>query len=110
MVIFGPNGCGKTHLLEGIWTAARRQQAGGRVILLTAEQFTRYFELMGVQRHLKAAGIFARLNHRDGKPAYLEDVPRTLSYIVDLKGRYAELEFLIDLVEQRVLPGMEANS
>ncbi|NIL94783.1 MAG: phosphotransferase, partial [Woeseiaceae bacterium] len=48
------------------------------------QQFRRYFELTGVQRQLKAAGIFARLNHRDGKPAYLEDVPRTLSYVTDL--------------------------
>ncbi|MDH3553890.1 MAG: phosphotransferase, partial [Gammaproteobacteria bacterium] len=47
-------------------------------------QFMRFFDLMGVQRHLKAAGIFARLNHRDGKPGYMADVPRTLSYIVAL--------------------------
>ena len=47
------------------------------------KQFMRYFDLMGVQRHLKAAGIFARLNHRDGKPGYMADVPRTLSYVVD---------------------------
>jgi aminoglycoside/choline kinase family phosphotransferase len=70
------------------------------------EQFRRYFELMGVQRHLKAAGIFARLNHRDGKPAYLADVPRTLSYIVELGPRYPELAFLAELIESRVLPGM----
>ena len=73
-------------------------------------QFRRYFELMGVQRHLKAAGIFARLNHRDGKPGYLEDIPRTLSYIVDLGGQYDELAFLIALIEERVLPGIKASS
>ena len=69
-------------------------------------QFVRHFELMGVQRHLKAAGIFARLNHRDGKPAYMLDIPRTLSYIVDLAPRYDELAFLVQLIEQRVLPGL----
>lgn len=69
-------------------------------------QFRRYFDLMGAQRHLKAAGIFARLNHRDGKPGYLADVPRTLSYIVELGPRYPELEFLVRLVESRVLPAM----
>lgn len=74
------------------------------------EQFRRYFELMGVQRHLKAAGIFARLNHRDGKPGYLDDIPRTLSYIVDLGNRYEELGFLINLIEDRVLPGLEGSS
>jgi len=71
------------------------------------EQFRRYFELMGVQRHLKAAGIFARLNHRDDKPGYLNDVPRTLSYIVDLGERYEEIGFLVNLIEERVLPGMQ---
>ncbi len=71
-------------------------------------QFRRCFELMGVQRHLKAAGIFARLNHRDGKDGYLEDVPRTRSYIVELGPRYEELGFLVALIEDRVLPGMRA--
>ena len=74
------------------------------------EQFRRHFELMGAQRHLKAAGIFARLNHRDGKPGYLKDIPRTLSYIVDLGSRYAELGFLVSLIEERVLPMMKGDS
>jgi len=69
-------------------------------------QFRRYFELMGVQRHVKAAGIFARLSHRDGKSAYLADIPRTLAYIVELGPDYEELQFLIDLIETRVLPAM----
>ena len=74
------------------------------------EQFRRYFELMGVQRHLKAAGIFARLNHRDGKSGYMADIPRTLSYITELRPRYAELGPLIDLIETRVLLGLEATA
>lgn len=69
--------------------------------------FRRYFELTGVQRHLKAAGIFTRLNHRDGKAGFMQDIPRTLSYIVDLGPHYAELEFLVELIEKRVLPGLE---
>lgn len=73
-------------------------------------QFRRYFELMGVQRHLKAAGIFARLNHRDGKPAYLADIPRTLSYIVELGPLYEELHFLVRLIEDRVLPALAGDS
>ena len=77
---------------------------------IDAEQFRRYFELMGAQRHLKAAGIFARLCHRDGKSAYLADVPRTLSYIVELGPRYPELEFVIELIESRVLPGMDGTA
>lgn len=73
---------------------------------MSADAFLRAFELMGVQRHLKAAGIFARLCHRDGKPAYLLDVPRTLGYIVELAPRYEELAFLARLVEDQVLPRM----
>lgn len=72
--------------------------------------FLRYFELMGVQRHLKAAGIFARLNHRDGKPGYLQDVPRTLSYIVELSPRYDELGFLVKLINERCLPVLESQA
>lgn len=68
------------------------------------EQFVRNFDLMGVQRHLKAAGIFARLNHRDGKPAYMADVPRTLQYITALAPAYPELSFLVDFINERVLP------
>ena len=72
------------------------------------QQYLRSFDLTGVQRHLKAAGIFARLNHRDGKAGYLADVPRTLSYIVDLAPRYGELGWLVDFINARVLPGLES--
>lgn len=74
------------------------------------QQFFRYFELMGVQRELKAAGIFCRLSHRDGKSAYLNDVPRTLDYIVELGSRYEELDFLLPLITERVLPAWAAAS
>lgn len=60
--------------------------------------FFESFELMGVQRHLKAAGIFARLNHRDGKPGYLADIPRTLAYIFDVCARYPQLKPLLNLL------------
>jgi aminoglycoside/choline kinase family phosphotransferase len=73
-------------------------------------QFTRHFDLMGVQRQLKAAGIFCRLNHRDGKIAYMQDVPRTLNYIVEIAPRYSELEFLGGLIAGRILPGLDASA
>jgi len=66
--------------------------------------FVRHFELMGVQRQLKAAGIFARLNHRDGKSAYMHDIPRTLNYVLEIAPRYDELRFLADLIVDRVMP------
>jgi aminoglycoside/choline kinase family phosphotransferase len=71
--------------------------------------FLRWFDLMGVQRHLKASGIFARLWHRDGKPGYLPDVPRTLEYVVHACARHEELRPLGDLVGGRVLPAVRAS-
>jgi aminoglycoside/choline kinase family phosphotransferase len=97
---------------EQVWQWALEFHAGLDAAIqrrVDTAQFRRYFELMGVQRHLKAAGIFCRLNHRDGKPGFLQDIPRTLSYIVELGPRYPELGFLVDLIEQRVLPGLKQS-
>jgi aminoglycoside/choline kinase family phosphotransferase len=71
-------------------------------------QFLREFDFMGVQRHLKAAGIFARLNHRDGKAAYLNDIPRTLGYVVGVSGRHPELRGLHNLLMDLRIPGITA--
>jgi aminoglycoside/choline kinase family phosphotransferase len=71
-------------------------------------QFLRWFDLMGVQRHLKAIGIFARLWRRDGKPGYLNDIPRTLNYVRAASGHYRELQFLHSFIDGRVLPALEA--
>jgi len=66
-------------------------------------EFRRQLELMGVQRHLKASGIFCRLLHRDGKSRYMADVPAALGYIVDADPDRRELDWLKDFVRQRVL-------
>ena len=63
------------------------------------ETFTRWFDLMGAQRHLKIAGIFARLYYRDKKPGYLEDIPAALSYLTAVTDRYAALNGLHRLLE-----------
>lgn len=76
---------------------------------LTEDEFLQHFDLSGVQRHLKAAGIFARLNHRDEKPGYLDDIPRTLEYISDTAPRYAELNFLSELITDRIIPEMTTS-
>ncbi|HEV8332116.1 MAG TPA: phosphotransferase [Steroidobacteraceae bacterium] len=70
-------------------------------------EFLRWFDLMGVQRHLKAIGIFARLWHRDGKPGYLNDIPRTLNYVRTVSGSYRELQFLRSFIDRQVLPALE---
>lgn len=62
--------------------------------LLTAENksaFTRWFDLMGLQRHLKVLGIFCRLNYRDGKAGYMNDLPLTLKYVLQVTEHYPEL-------------------
>ena len=55
---------------------------------------------MGVQRHLKATGIFARLHLRDNKSDYLADIPRTLTYVRDVSARYPELRNLHMLLDE----------
>ncbi len=62
------------------------------------DTFIKQLDLMGMQRHLKAIGIFARLNYRDGKPGYLNDIPRTLAYVVDVCTRYEELHAFAGLI------------
>ncbi|HHO58755.1 MAG TPA: aminoglycoside phosphotransferase [Thiotrichales bacterium] len=70
---------------------------------ITTETLIRWFDLMGVQRHLKVLGIFARLNYRDGKAQYLDDLPLTLKYVVETCERYPELAPLKQLLDETVL-------
>ena len=79
----------------------RRLRALGMPGLDDAEQFLYWFDLMGVQRHLKATGIFARLNLRDGKAGYLPDIPQTLGYVLEVAGRYPELRDLDQMLRTR---------
>ena len=62
-------------------------------------EFWRQLEWMGLQRHLKVLGIFCRLKHRDGKPAYVEDLPRFFAYATKVALRYRELAPLLKLLE-----------
>ncbi|HEX3138187.1 MAG TPA: aminoglycoside phosphotransferase, partial [Casimicrobiaceae bacterium] len=63
-------------------------------------EFYRDFEWMGLQRHLKVLGIFARLNYRDGKSSYLDDTPRFIGYARAVAARYAALRPLLTLLDQ----------
>ncbi len=87
------------RVLDG---AARYWEKARRARLPVAADFGAFyrdFEWMGLQRHLKVAGIFARLAHRDGKRAYLADTPRFIGYIRAVCHRYDALRPLLELVD-----------
>lgn len=83
--------------------------ADGLIEHYDRETFYRWFDLMGAQRHLKAAGIFARLWLRDGKSGYLADIPRTLNYIIRVAGRYDSLLTFAAWLQEVVVPAMYAS-
>lgn len=78
------------------WSKAR---AAGLPVHEDQSEFLRAFDWMGIQRHLKVMGIFARLNYRDGKPHYLADTPRFLNYVTDIARRHPTLEPLLELLD-----------
>lgn len=94
------------------WALAHRTRLRtlGMSGLDDAEQFLRWFDLMGTQRHLKAIGIFARLNLRDGKPGYLRDIPRTLGYVLAVADRYPDLAALRAMLLARQVDRWEPSS
>jgi aminoglycoside/choline kinase family phosphotransferase len=71
---------------------------------LTADdgEFIRWFDLMGLQRHIKVLGIFARLFHRDGKPGYLKDLPRVLAYTRQAAALHPETAEFADYIASHV--------
>ncbi len=77
------------------------------LIAVSPEQFKRWFDLMGLQRHLKAIGIFSRLHLRDGKSTYLNDIPRTLTYVLAVCADYRELSAFSDFLQEQVVPVYE---
>lgn len=72
-------------------------------------RFRRDADWIGVQRHLKVMGIFARLHHRDGKPKYLADAPRFLAYLDGVLPKYPELAPLATLLDRHVRPALAAG-
>jgi aminoglycoside/choline kinase family phosphotransferase len=81
--------------LRDYWELAQRR---GIPVQADFAEFQRASDLMGVQRHLKVIGIFARICHRDGKPRYLGDVPRFFAYIEGVLARRPELADLAELL------------
>ena len=79
------------------WESARK---AGLPVRADFADFWREVEWMGLQRHLKVLGIFARINYRDGKPAYLRDTPRFIGYVRHTAHRYRELQPLARLIDE----------
>lgn len=89
-----------------LWIAQYHQRLAqaGLIEGVSEAQFRRWFDLMGLQRHLKAAGIFCRLKLRDGKPGYIGDIPRTLGYALDVGQDQPDLAAFATFIATRVLP------
>jgi len=79
------------------WEKSRK---AGLPVTADFAEFYRDFEWMGVQRHLKILGIFARLNYRDGKATYLNDMPLVMEYLRKACKRYRELHLLLNLLDE----------
>ncbi len=82
----------------------------GLLRTLDEDTFLRWFDLMGLQRHIKIAGIFARLFRRDNKAGYLADIPLVLDYMLAMTQRHHQFEPLGELLLERVLPAMQQTS
>jgi aminoglycoside/choline kinase family phosphotransferase len=79
------------------------QEAGLQYAQVEPDEFTRWFDFSGLQRHLKCVGIFHRLKIRDQKPDYMKDVPRVLEYIYQVLDRHPELVGLKNMVQQATI-------
>ena len=88
------------RVLEWVRLYSHRARAAGLAVPADFREFWRAFEWMGVQRHLKVLGIFARIRYRDGKPHYLEDAPRFIGYVRAVAQRYGELAPLARLFDE----------
>ncbi len=91
------------------WSENYQQQLEQNTLLAQTkpEIFKRWVDWMGMQRHLKAIGIFSRLKIRDGKSAYLADIPRTLAYVHHVTRQYPQFAEFMDFLETKVTPRLK---
>ncbi len=98
------------------WAVHYHQTLKERNLLADIEQerFLAWFDLMGLQRHLKVLGTFARLHLRDGKPGYLQDLPQVVAYVREIAGKYAGQDPVIgqfqDWFEGQLVPVIERQA
>lgn len=94
------------------WALNYHQQAfnAGVIPAVSEPEFLRWFDWLGLQRHIKVLGIFARLNLRDGKTGYLNDLPLVIRYILEVAERYPELQAFANWFQQILLPLAQQQS
>ncbi len=92
------------------WALGYRERvlAQGFTLNVTESEFMRWFDLTGLQRHIKVLGIFARLYYRDGKLQYLKDLPRVLGYAREAAADYAETAPFAEFIARRIEPAFAA--
>jgi N-acetylmuramate 1-kinase len=98
----------RERVLEWLRRYRRRAAEVGLATGASEAEFVRWFDLMGVQRHLKVLGVFARLWYRDGKAGYLGDLPTVLNYVLETSADYAELAELERFLRATVAPRFAA--
>lgn len=110
--VIGPITYDLVSLLKDCYWRFPREQVRGWVeshrvalgLAVDGPTFMRWFDFMGMQRHLKCAGIFCRLNLRDGKSGYLDDIPLVFDYLLEVSDSYQELAFFGDWLRQSIQP------
>ncbi len=89
------------------WAESHRRRLRAAQLIgadVDRERFRRWFDLIGLQRHIKVLGIFCRLHYRDGKHGYLADLPRVYDYVIEVAGRYPALAEFVVLLRRCVGP------
>jgi aminoglycoside/choline kinase family phosphotransferase len=81
----------------------------GLITQVTDDVFMRWFDWMGLQRHIKALMTFARKFVRDQQPRYLEFIPRTLNYVIQVSRHYPELRVLNEFYSGSVMQALKDN-
>lgn len=94
------------------WALYYRQQAikQQQIPSVNETEFLRWFDWLGLQRHIKVLGIFARLNLRDHKPGYLQDLPLVIRYTLEVASQYPELQEFAVWFRQKLLPLAQQQS
>jgi len=82
----------------------------GIIPATSGEQFMQWFDTIGLQRHIKVLGIFARLSLRDGKHSYLDDLPLVMRYTLEVAAEYQETQAFAQWFEDKLLPIIQSQS